>query len=112
MLKYISANLGLIHTTSDDSMQFQHLIIHHGKSANPMNYSEYASLGWRVLTNFGSETLSHTGSINGGNAFVGFIPIKQTGVVLLCSCDSKDADMGSLGFVLLHLTGVESMSKK
>jgi hypothetical protein len=103
MLKYISANLGLIHTTSDDSMQFQHLIIHHGKSANPMNYSEYASLGWRVLTNFGSETLSHTGSINGGNAFVEFIPIKQTGVVLLCSCDSKGADMGSLGFVLYQL---------
>ena len=36
---------------------------------------------------------------------------KQTGVVLLCSCDSKDADMGSLGFVLLHLTGIESMNK-
>ncbi len=112
MLKYISANLGLIHTTLDDSMQLQHLIIHHGKSANPMNYSEYVSLGWRVLTNFGSETLAHTGSINGWNAFVGFIPVKQTGVVVLCSCDSTDADMGSLGFVLLHLTGVESMTKK
>jgi hypothetical protein len=52
-------------------MQLRHLIIHHGKSANPMNYSKYASLGWRVLTNFGSKTLAHTGSINGWNAFVG-----------------------------------------
>jgi hypothetical protein len=92
-------------------MQLRHLIIHHGKSANPMNYSKYASLGWRVLTNFGSETLAHTGSINGWNAFVGFIPVKQTEVVLLCSWDSTDADMGSLGFVLLHLIGVESILK-
>ena len=30
----------------------------------------------------------------------------------IISCDSTDADMGSLGFVLLHLTGVQSMTKK
>ena len=77
-----------------------------------MNYSEYASLGWRVLTNFGSETLTHTGSLNGWNAFAGFTPVQQMGVVLLCSCDHNDADMGSLGFVLLHLTGIESLTKK
>ena len=27
-------------------------------------------------------------------------------------CDSTDADMGSLGIVLLHLTGVESINAK
>ncbi len=112
MLKYVSANLGLIHTTLDDSMQLQQLIQRSGKIANPMNYTEYTALGWRVLTNFGSETLTHTGSLNGWNAFEGFTPSKQLGVVLLCSCDSGDADMGSLGFVLLHLTGTESLTKK
>jgi hypothetical protein len=70
-----------------------------------MNYSEYVALGWRVLTNFGTETLTHTGSINGWEAFAGFTPIKQNGVVLLCSCDPRDVDMNNLGFVLLHLTG-------
>jgi serine-type D-Ala-D-Ala carboxypeptidase/endopeptidase len=62
MLKYVSANLGLIHTKLDDAMQFGHLILHPAIIANPMNYSEYVGLGWRVLTNFGTETIAHTGS--------------------------------------------------
>jgi serine-type D-Ala-D-Ala carboxypeptidase/endopeptidase len=112
MLKYISANLGLIHTKLEDAIQFGHLIRHPSIIANPMNYSEYRALGWRILTNFGTETITHTGAINGWNAFAGFIPTKQIGVVALCSCDSADADMGSLGFVLLHLTGVENINAK
>ena len=111
MLKYTSANLGFLHTKLDEAIQLQHLIVHPAISANPMNYSEYAALGWRVLTNLGTETLTHTGAINGWNAFVGFTPAKQIGVVLLCSCDSKDADMGNLGFVMLHLTGVQNLAK-
>ncbi len=109
LLKYASANLGFLHTKLDDAIQLQHLIIHSAKPANPMNYIEYASLGWRVLTNLGTESLTHTGAINGWNAFVGFTPSKQIGVILVCSCDSKDADMGNLGFVLLHLTGVNNL---
>jgi len=109
LLKYASANLGFLHTKLDDAIQLQHLIIHSAKPANPMNYIEYASLGWRVLTNLGTESLTHTGAINGWNAFVGFTPSKQIGGVLVCSCDSKDADMGNLGFVLLHLTGINNL---
>jgi D-alanyl-D-alanine-carboxypeptidase/D-alanyl-D-alanine-endopeptidase len=112
MLKYVSANLGLIHTKLDDAMQLGHLIRHTSIIANPMNYSEFRGLGWRVLTNFGTETITHTGAINGWNAFAGFIPTKQVGVIAMCSCDSTDADMGSLGFVLLHLTGVENINAK
>ena len=112
MLKYVSANLGLIHTKLDDAMQLGHLIRHSSIIANPMNYSEFRGLGWRVLTNFGTETITHTGAINGWNAFAGFIPTKQVGVIAMCSCDSTDADMGSLGFVLLHLTGVENINAK
>ena len=112
MLKYVSANLGLIHTKLDVAMQLGHLIRHSSIIANPMNYSEYRGLGWRVLTNFGTETITHTGAINGWNAFAGFIPTKQVGVIAMCSCDSTDADMGSLGFVLLHLTGVENINAK
>ena len=112
MLKYVSANLGLIHTKLDDAMQLGHLIRHTSIIANPMNYSEFRGLGWRVLTNFGTETITHTGAINGWNAFAGFIPTKQIGVIAMCSCDSTDADMGSFGFVLLHLTGVENINAK
>jgi CubicO group peptidase (beta-lactamase class C family) len=112
MLKYISANLGLIHTKLDDAMQLGHLIRHSSIIANPMNYSEYRGLGWRIITDFGSETITHTGAINGWNAFVGYIPTKQIGVLAMCSCDPTDADMGSLGFVLLHLTGAENITAK
>lgn len=110
LLKYLSANMGLLNTKLDDSIALQHLIQHPSMTANPMNYSEYVALGWRVLTNFGSETLAHTGSINGWNANVGFIPTKQIGVVSLCSCDLSDADTGNLGFVLLGLTGMDSLT--
>ena len=44
--------------------------------------------------------------------FVGFILSKQIGIVALCSCDPTDADMSSLGFVLLHLTGAENLIAK
>jgi len=50
--------------------------------------------------------------INGWNAVAGFIPIKQIGVIAWCSCDTTDADMGSLGFVLLHTTVVENIKAK
>jgi hypothetical protein len=65
-----------------------------------------------VLTDFGTETITHTGAINGWNAFAGFIPAKQIGVIALCSCDATDADMGSLGFVLLNLTGIENINAR
>ena len=109
LLKYTSANLGFLHTKLDDAIQLYHLIIHPIIPANPMNYSEYVALDWRVITNLGTETLSHEGAINGWNSLVGFIPTKQIGVVLLCSCDSKDVDMHNIGFVLLHLTGAQNL---
>ena len=79
-------------------------------SANPANYSVYVALGWQVLTNFGTETFSHTGAINGWNANVAFNPAKQIGVVALCSCDSTDADMGSFNWILLHITEPNSLT--
>jgi D-alanyl-D-alanine-carboxypeptidase/D-alanyl-D-alanine-endopeptidase len=110
LLKYVSANLGFLHTKLDDAIQLQHLIRISKTIGNPMNYSEYVALDYRVLTNLGTETFSHTGAINGWNANVAFTPTKQKGVVALCSCDSKDVDMGSLNWVLLHLTGVKSLT--
>ena len=84
MLKYISANLGLIHTKLDDAIQLEHLIRHPSIIANPMNYSEYRALGWRVLTNFGTETIAHTGAINGWNANVGIYPHQTNRCCMLC----------------------------
>lgn len=108
LLKYLSANLGFLHTVLDDAIQLQHLIQYPCKTVNSINFSEYIALGWRVLTNFGSETLTHIGVLPGWNAFVGFTPVKKIGVVLLCSCDSNDVDMEKLGFVLLNLLELQN----
>jgi CubicO group peptidase (beta-lactamase class C family) len=103
MLKYLSANLGLLHTSLEDSMKLQQQIRHPGVTANPIDYYEYVALGWRVLTDLRTEVISHMGSINGWNSFIAFMPSKQIGIVLLCSCDSDDANMSNLAFVLLGL---------
>jgi len=109
MLKYVSANMGFLHTKLDDAIALQHLIQHPSMLPNPMNYSSYAGLGWGILTNFGTEVLAHAGSINGWNSYAAFIPTKQTGVVLLCSCDPGDVDMKKLGYVLLHLMDIQKI---
>ena len=109
MLKYVSANLGFLHTKLDNAVQLQHLIRHSGISS-PANYSGYIALDYRVLTNLGTETLSHTGAINGWNANIAFTPSKQIGVVALCSCDTTDADMASLNWVLLRIIGPKSLT--
>ena len=110
LLKYVSANLGLIHSELDDAMQLQHLIRHPVWIVDPVNYSKYVGLGWIIVTDFGEEAILHTGARTGWNAFAGFIPTKQMGVVALCNCDHTDADMGKLGLVLLHLEGTENLT--
>jgi CubicO group peptidase (beta-lactamase class C family) len=111
MLKYVSASLGFLHTKLDNAIQLQHLIIHPIIPAtNAINYSEYVALGWRVLTNLGTETFSHSGQIKGWDANVAFNPAKQIGVVALCSCDATDADMGSFNWVLLHLAPPKTLT--
>ena len=110
LLKYLSANMGLLHTELGESVSLQHLIWHPSITENPMNYDEYVALAWRVLTDLGTETPTHQGTINGWNSFVGFTPTKQTGVVILCSCDSDDANTNNLAFVLLQLTETQNLT--
>jgi serine-type D-Ala-D-Ala carboxypeptidase/endopeptidase len=111
LLKYVSANLGLIHTQLDDAMQLQHLIRHPAMDT-PFSYSKYVGLGWMILTDFGSETIFHHGQVTGWHAFAGFIPTKQIGIVAMCSCDITDAGMLKLGLVLLHLEGTDKLSSQ
>jgi serine-type D-Ala-D-Ala carboxypeptidase/endopeptidase len=92
MLKYLSANMGLIHTEINDAMQQTHLIRHsfgapyEGKSL----MQDYIGLGWTVTTDFGNEVIWHTGSIDGYTSIIGFNPEKQIGVLILCSADIRD----------------------
>jgi serine-type D-Ala-D-Ala carboxypeptidase/endopeptidase len=91
LLKYLSANVGLIQTKINDDMNETHLIRHSfGESSRDKSIKDYIGLGWIVTTNFGKEVISHTGSINGYTSIIGFNPREQIGLVILCGCDHSD----------------------
>jgi hypothetical protein len=46
-------------------MQLTHLITHQAITANPMNYTEYVGMDWRIATNYGLEVISHSGTLPG-----------------------------------------------
>jgi serine-type D-Ala-D-Ala carboxypeptidase/endopeptidase len=97
LLKYLAANIGLIHTSINDIIQETHLIRHEYPQAPSLHFASnkslsasYVGLGWFIDTNLGTEVIQHSGGIDGYSSFVGFNPAKQEGVVLLCSCEAKD----------------------
>jgi serine-type D-Ala-D-Ala carboxypeptidase/endopeptidase len=105
MLKFLSANIGLIKTKLDKPMQESHLILHdtgqtipNNKKVSNQNMTDssgfYIGLGWFVTTDFGNEIIWHNGATVGGyNAFMGFNPATDRGIVILCSSDKDNADI-------------------
>jgi serine-type D-Ala-D-Ala carboxypeptidase/endopeptidase len=96
LLKYLSANIGLIQTKINDAMQETHLIRHsfgHSLEESSDHKSltqDYIGLGWTVTTDFGKEAIWHTGSIDGYTSIIGFNPSTQIGSVMLYGCDYSD----------------------
>ena len=98
LLKYLAANLGLIHTSINDILQETHLIRHaYPQELDPFPFpsnnslsASYIGLGWFIETNLGTEVIRHDGGIDGYRTLIGFNPTKQEGVVILCSCDGRD----------------------
>lgn len=106
LLKFISANAGLIKTKLDSAMQASHLIIHSTGFLIPNNIdvsgkSEdielYIGLVWLITTNLGNEIIWHNGGTVGGyNAFMGFNPATNRGIVVLCNTGVADVDITTL----------------
>ena len=91
LLKYLSANIGLVQTKINDSLQETHLIRHSfGQSLDNRSLKDYIGLGWTVTTDFGKEVIWHTGSIDGFTSIIGFNPSKKIGLVILCGCNYND----------------------
>lgn len=44
LVKYLSANIGLLHTKLDTSIQLQHLLSHSASISNPTHYDAYVAL--------------------------------------------------------------------
>ena len=92
LLKYLSANIGLIQTKIKDAIQETHLIRHSlEESSDHKSLTEdYIGLGWTITTDFGKEAIWHTGSIDGYTSIIGFNPSTQIGLVIRCGCDYRD----------------------
>ena len=99
LLKYVSANLGLIDTKINSAMEETHSIRYPfyelqvpfpDPSGNESTPYAYEGLSWFSTTNLGTQVVWHNGGIDGYSSFVGFNPSKQIGLVILCSCFFTD----------------------
>jgi CubicO group peptidase (beta-lactamase class C family) len=99
LLKYLSANMGLIDTKINDAMQASHLIRHPFDEIQPSFEDlsgqrsaghEYIGSAWLTGTDLGRQVVWHNAGIDGYSGIVGFNPDKQLGVVILCSCFFTD----------------------
>ena len=107
MLKFLSANIGLINTKLDNTLHESHLIRHSTglllpnnlKATSNDNLGYYIGLGWIVTTNYGQEIIWHNGATPGGyNAFMAFNPTTERGVVILTSADVANNNIAGLMF--------------
>ena len=99
LLKYVSANIGLIDTKINPAMEETHSIRlpfyelqvpFTDPSGNESIPYAYEGLSWFSTTDLGTQVVWHNGGINGYSSFVGFNPSKQIGLVILCSCYFTD----------------------
>jgi D-alanyl-D-alanine-carboxypeptidase/D-alanyl-D-alanine-endopeptidase len=107
MLKFLSANMGLIKTILDDAMQESHLIRlstgqllpNNLQASDNNNTGLYVGLGWFITTNFGHEVIWHNGATLGGyNAYMAFNPTTERGIVILCNTDTADINITTISF--------------
>lgn len=101
MLKFSSANLGLIDTKINDAMKKSHIIIHDSRlgKAFSNNYTAYVSLGWIIATDFGTQIVEHNGeTADGYNSFIALNTSKEKGIVIIASASSIDIDVANIIF--------------
>ena len=101
MLKFASANLGLIDTKINNAMKESHIIILDSRlgKAFSNNYTAYVSLGWIIATDFGTQIVEHNGeTADGYNSFIALNPEKERGIVMIASTSSIDIDVANIVF--------------
>jgi serine-type D-Ala-D-Ala carboxypeptidase/endopeptidase len=101
MLKFASANLGLIDTRINNAMKESHIIIHDSSlgKAFSNDYTAYVSLGWIIATDFGTQIVEHNGeTADGYNSFIALNPSKERGIVIIASASSIDIDVANIVF--------------
>jgi serine-type D-Ala-D-Ala carboxypeptidase/endopeptidase len=99
LLKFLSANMGLIDTKLNDAMQESRTIRHPVTEfqlpfVDPSGHESpahgYVGSDWNIQTDLGKTIIWRNGGIDGYNSLIAFNPDKQLGVAILCSCFNTD----------------------
>jgi serine-type D-Ala-D-Ala carboxypeptidase/endopeptidase len=99
LLKFLSANMGLIDTKLNDAMQESRAIRHsisefQTSFVDPSGHESpalgYVGSDWNIQTDLGKKIIWRNGGINGYSSLIAFNPDKQLGVAILCSCHFAD----------------------
>jgi serine-type D-Ala-D-Ala carboxypeptidase/endopeptidase len=88
MVKYVSANMGLVKTDLYDAMQLSHRNSR-GEQAVPK-----VGLGWHIQAMGDREIIWHNGGTGGYRTFIGFIKGENLGVVVLSNSNTSIDDIG------------------
>jgi D-alanyl-D-alanine-carboxypeptidase/D-alanyl-D-alanine-endopeptidase len=89
MLKFVAANLELTDTPLKAAMRRMRSV---KKDTGTPDLQ--IAMAWHVFTKFDTEVWWHNGGTAGYRSFIGFIPAKKEGVVLLCNTFMDNDDMG------------------
>ena len=99
LLKFLSANMGLIDTKLNDAMQESYTIRHPVSEfqlpfVDPSGHESpahgYVGSDWNIQTDLGRKIIWRNGGIDGYSSLIAFNPDKQLGVAILCSCYFAD----------------------
>ena len=99
LLKFLSANMGLIDTKLNDAMQESRAIRHPVTEfqlpfVDPSGHRSpaygYVGSDWNIQTDLGRKIIWRNGGIDGYSSLIAFNPDKKTGVAMLCSCFFSD----------------------
>lgn len=89
MLKFLSANMGLLKSPLTSAMQRAHQPQHETGTVGLE-----VGLGWHILKKFDTEIIWHNGGTGGYHSFIGFDKSKRKGVVVLSNSTNDIDDIG------------------
>jgi hypothetical protein len=90
MLKYMAANMGMVHTSLDGAIE----LTHKENSVTGMIQNWSIGLGWQIIDISGVKYITHGGATYGFNTSCYFDPIKKIGALVFTNSrgftDTKD----------------------
>jgi len=89
MARFLAANMGLMQAKLLTAMQTTHKVARETGQADLQ-----IALGWHVWKKFGTEIVWHNGGTGGYHSFIGFVPTRRKGVVVLSNSANDIDDIG------------------